>query len=100
MWSGKADLLAAVRVLVRALGDNRAHGEVLGRRRRGNLPLESPGTPWIVDRLFTGHQRVGEVNQRDDVTDGENRSTEGRGYVQHLELRRVGMIPTGHAEVA
>src|SRR5688500_6563372 len=96
--SGNADLLART-VLVRALGDDRRHGEVLSGRRRRDFPFESPGPPWVRGRLLTGEQRMGEVDERQGVADREDRGACRREHVEHLEFRRIRMVAPRHPEV-
>ena len=89
-----------MRVLMRAVRHDRRHREVLGRRRRGNLPFESLGTPRIGGRPLTLEDGPREVDHRQHVSDREDRGAERRGHVEHLELVGVDVVATGHAEIA
>src|SRR5687767_3442580 len=96
--SDNSNLLAR-RVLVRAVRHDRRHREVLGGRRRGDLPLEPLGAPRVVRRLLALEERVREIDHRQHVTDRQHGRSSGRQHVPHLELRRIHVIPARHAEV-
>src|SRR3990170_1735542 len=67
-WATSANLhLRPGRVVVRRLGHDRGLLEVLGGRRRRNLPFQALGAPRVRRGPGAGEERVGEVDGRDEV---------------------------------
>src|SRR5450755_2455843 len=93
-------LLRLVLVIVSFPGDDRRLIEVVGWRRGRGHPLQADGIPWIRRSEFPIPQRPQEINHRQYVTHGKDRSSRGREHVQHLELRRVRMVPAGRTHIA
>src|SRR5512135_2219397 len=81
--------LPTERIDVRASGHDRDLVEVVGRRRRRDLPLQPRGAPRVRARLPADLEREDQVGQGQEVADGEDRRP-GRGHdVEHLELGRI-----------
>src|SRR6266446_1001901 len=74
-------LIAGLRLLrrvgIRADGHDRGHLEVLRRRRRLRLPLQSGGAPRVRARGGRVSQRQEQVDERQDVADGQDRGAGG-----------------------
>src|SRR5271165_1767591 len=78
-------LLWLVLIVISFPGDDRGLIEVVGRRRGRSHPLEANGVPWVGRGRLPVPQRPQEINHRQHVTHGKNRSSGGGKYVQHLE---------------
>src|SRR5579864_8404176 len=88
------------RVVVGRIGNDRSLVEVLGERRRLRLPFEPGRAPGISGCPLPVHKRPHQISQRQQIRGREDRGAGGRENVEHLELRRVGVIAPGHAEIA
>src|SRR4051812_37961572 len=62
-----------VAIIVRAFGDDRRLVEVRHGRRRGRLPLEAGRIPRIRPGLLAISQRPDEIDERDQISDPEDR---------------------------
>src|SRR6185437_11801279 len=93
---------AAVARIV-AIGQLRHDGrarEVVRRWRRGGSPFEPGRTPGICLGALAEEYGPGEIAEREQVRDGEN-GRAGRGQnVPGLQVWRVGVVATRHAEIA
>src|SRR5277367_5859957 len=87
-------------VIVGLVVDDRRLDEVLGERRGLGLPLESSSLPRIRPGDRSILQRPGHVQHRHKVADPEHGRPGGGEDIQHLELRRIGMIAARHAQIA
>ena len=87
-------------IVVRALGHDRRLREVLCRRRRRRLPLQAGRAPRVRAGRLAVPQRPDEIHHRQQIAHAENRRAGRRQHVQHLELRRIRVIPARHPEIA
>src|SRR6188768_3937364 len=69
--SDNADLMARS-VLVGSVRHDGRRREILGRRRRGNLPLEAARAPRVVPGERRVLQGPGEIDHRDQVADAKD----------------------------
>src|SRR5579862_731847 len=74
--------------------------EVVGGRRRRRHPLQTYRVPGIRRSKLAVTQRPQEIDHRQHIAHGKNRGARGRQHVQHLELRRIGVIAARRAHVA
>src|SRR5712692_1773643 len=74
--------------------------EVVRRRGRGGLPLETLGFPGIHARNRAVAKRPNQIDQRQHVTDSQDRRAGGGHDVQNLKLRRINVVAARHAEIA
>src|SRR6185503_9791421 len=90
----------SARIVVGLPRYDRRFFEVVGRRRRRRLPLQTGRLPWVHagDRSVT--QRPDQINEWQRITDREYGGTGARHDVENLELRRIGVIAPRHAQVA
>src|SRR5262245_56380336 len=65
--SARMGRLLRLRVFVRAAGDHRRGREVLGRRRRGGLPLQADDAPRVRGGVRPVAHRPDEVDERNEV---------------------------------
>src|SRR5258708_25519883 len=92
--------IGSILVVVRLPGDFWRDIEILGKRRRGGLPFETSGWPWVGPGNFSVTHRPGQVNHRKQVAQRENGRSSGGHHIEHLIFRRIAGIPARHAEVA
>src|SRR5207247_6958631 len=92
--------ISAFRVVIRRSAHDRLFEEVVTRRRRRRLPLQTARVP----RIGTGHspppQRREQVHQRQHVANGKNGCPSRRQHIQYLELRGIRVVPPRHPQVA
>src|SRR5260221_3592139 len=86
--SVNADLMARS-VLVRPARHDRRGREILGRRRRGNLPLEPARAPGVRPGERRVLERPDEVDHRNQIADAQDRRAGGRQHVVDLEFGGV-----------
>src|ERR1051326_647840 len=91
--------LVTRRKFVSVPGHDRRHFEILGRWWRLRAPLESRQMPRIRFGVLAVAHRPDEVDRGNQHAETENRCAGGGEHVEHLELRRVRVITTRHAEV-
>src|SRR5207248_8739887 len=75
-----------------AFGDLRLALELVLRRRRARLPLETSSAPGIGRRARAAQDRPAEVAERQQITDGEHCCARGGEHVEQRELRRILVI--------
>src|SRR6185437_1746960 len=97
LLSDNGDLLGKLVVVVGLPGHHRSHFKVVGGWRGGRLPLQSGRSPGIVARQLAVAQRPQEIDHGQQVADRQNSGSRSRKHVEHLELRRICVIPPGHS---
>src|SRR6516162_10316146 len=93
-------LFRQVLVVVGFPGHNRCLVKVVRGRRRRRHPLQSHCIPGIWSRFWTVAQRPQEVDHGQHIAHGQDRRSRGGKHVQHLELRRIGVVTAWHTHVA
>src|SRR6266436_853817 len=89
------------RIAVRLFRDDWDLGEVMRRRGRRRLPFQPRRSPWIGPYLLAVSERPGQVNERDQVADRQDRRPGRRHHVKHVQLRPEAVIVVAprHAQV-
>src|ERR1700751_3118472 len=87
-------------VVIGLMIHDRSLNKILGQRRRLNLPLEPCRLPRIVAGDGTIFQRPCKIEQRQHIPQTQHSSSRGREHIQHLKLRRIGMIAPRHSKIA
>src|ERR1035437_3660066 len=101
VWSANFDLLRhQTGVVVSFVRDYRSFFKVVDRRRRRGLPFESGGAPGVGRSHLAVAQGPDEVDHGNHVADGQDASARGGEDVEHLKLRRVGVVAARHPEIA
>src|SRR5580700_8963372 len=79
---------------------NRSLVKIECRWRRGRLPLEASGAPWIGIGNRAVAERPEQIDHGQQIADREHAGAGGRENVQDLKLRRILPVTAGHADVA
>src|SRR5215469_7136022 len=87
-------------VVIRFPSHDRFLIEIEGSRRRLRLPLEPGGVPRIVGRGLAVPHRPEEVDHRQKIADTEHGRSGRREHVENLELGRICVHASRHAEIA
>src|SRR6185312_8642000 len=87
-------------VVVGLVVHDRDLGKILGQGRRLNLPLEACCLPGIVAGDRPVLQRPCQVDQGQQIAYAQDGGAGGGEHVEHLELRRIGVVAARHAQVA
>src|ERR1700716_3554749 len=86
-------------VVISLVVHDRDLDKVFGQRRRLNLPLEARRLPRIIPGNRAILQRPRQVQQRKHIPYAKHSRSRSRKHIQHLELRRICVIPPGHSQI-
>ena len=81
------------------MADDRHGGEVVGRRRRGDRPLERRGVPWVVTGDFAVLEAIAQVVDEQEHRSRQEHGAEADDHVPELPTAAlaVGVVAARHA---
>ena len=88
------------RIIVGFFGHDGRFSKIMFWRRRRRCPFQPGRVPRIWPGFFSIKQRPDQINQRQQITDAENRRARGGKDVVDLKFRRVIVNAARHAEIA
>src|SRR5271156_1439667 len=86
--------------IVRLPIDDRSNVKVFRERRRIRFPFESGGRPRVGPSDAAVLDGPSQVNHRQKIAEGQNRSSRGGHDVKRLKLRWITVVTARHAEIA
>src|ERR1700676_2470398 len=87
-------------VVVRLPSDFGRNLEILGGRRRRRLPFEASGRPGVRSGNGAVTHGPDKIHHGKQIAEGEDGSSRGGHYVEHLKFRGIAGIAARHAHVS